>query len=317
MLENKQIFICDRTTINISLNIYYCGTEAKIDEKNREKRYLDHYLLYYVKNGEGYVYVNEVKRKVKPHDVFLITPGDSYCYYPKSNQKLEVMYVAFYGHQADGYMSRAGFSSIRFSYEVLEHEYFYNQLKKLIEFADLKINRYCKMLSCIYGMIAYLVEQSLDLKIKWLESNNAELYLRQSLEYIDRNYRVKMSIQDMADFIGLDRKYIYKLFMDKLNKSPQKYLIEKRISRAEQLLRNTSFSVAEVGKSVGYPEVFYFSKIFKQVVGVSPSQYRKEYQEKNISAVDMHMEEMKVALEEKDKRIKFLETRLEKMMNKK
>ena len=65
-----------------------------------------------------------------------------------------------------------------------------------------------------------------------------------------------------------------KIFKNKLKKGPQAYLIEYRMSKAAQLLATTELSVNEIGNAVGYPNQLHFSRAFKSVYGVSPTQYK-------------------------------------------
>ena len=72
----------------------------------------------------------------------------------------------------------------------------------------------------------------------------------------------------------LSRKYLTKLFNEKMDNSPKNYLIQYRINKACRLLKQSTLSIQEVSHSVGYTDALVFSKIFKKVVGTCPREYR-------------------------------------------
>lgn len=61
-----------------------------------------------------------------------------------------------------------------------------------------------------------------------------------------------------------------------MNMTPSKFIKEYRINISKQLLWNFSLPISTVGDKVGYPDQFHFSKTFKQITGMSPSDYREQ-----------------------------------------
>lgn len=92
--------------------------------------------------------------------------------------------------------------------------------------------------------------------------------------YIDENYGNQIKVEDIADSIGVDRKYLRNLFFKYLGISTKDYLTEVRIEKAKELLSQSSVAVGEIASAVGYPDALAFSKMFKKHVGVAPSDYR-------------------------------------------
>ena len=83
-----------------------------------------------------------------------------------------------------------------------------------------------------------------------------------------------VSVQDLADSIGLNRSYLHRLFKSAIGSSVQEYLLDLRIRKACALLKSTELPVSIISLSVGYEDTLYFSRLFKRKKGVSPSQYR-------------------------------------------
>ena len=96
-------------------------------------------------------------------------------------------------------------------------------------------------------------------------------------DYIDRNYKKDISAKDVASILGYSDVYFSKVFKQLFDDNFINYLTGLRINRAKELLKDVSFNIKEVGKSVGYADSNYFTKVFKRSVGMSPSEYRSKH----------------------------------------
>ena len=96
-------------------------------------------------------------------------------------------------------------------------------------------------------------------------------------DYIDRNYKKDISAKDVAGILGYSDVYFSKVFKQLFDDNFINYLTKIRIDRAKLLLKDVSFNIKEVGKSVGYADSNYFTKVFKRSVGMSPSEYRNKH----------------------------------------
>ena len=95
-----------------------------------------------------------------------------------------------------------------------------------------------------------------------------------ALEYINHHYQEDISLDDVADYVGLSESYLSRLLKQATGKSYSRILIHSRIERAKYLLSNTEEKVYAVSELVGYKNPFYFDRLFKSTVGISPSDYR-------------------------------------------
>ena len=96
-------------------------------------------------------------------------------------------------------------------------------------------------------------------------------------DYIERNYKKDISAKDVAGILGYSDVYFSKVFKQLFDDNFINYLTKIRIDRAKVLLKDVSFNIKEVGKSVGYADSNYFTKVFKRSVGMSPSEYRNRH----------------------------------------
>jgi two-component system response regulator YesN len=95
-----------------------------------------------------------------------------------------------------------------------------------------------------------------------------------ALQYIDEHYHEPISLTTIAGKLFHNASYFCKIFKDETGEPFQKYVMKIRIKKAKELLQNPLLKVYEVAKLVGYEDERYFTKIFKEFEGISPTQFR-------------------------------------------
>lgn len=93
-------------------------------------------------------------------------------------------------------------------------------------------------------------------------------------QYIDQNYNKDISLDDISRNMNLSPYYFSKLFKEETGENFVEFLTGIRIEKAKQLLINPEMSMKEICSDVGYSDPNYFSRIFKKVVGQTPTEYR-------------------------------------------
>ena len=95
--------------------------------------------------------------------------------------------------------------------------------------------------------------------------------------YIDTHYQEKITLDMLADMFLVNKYTLSRNFKEQYGTSIINYLLVTRITHAKQMLRFTDESVEEVGNACGITPLYYFSRIFKQIEGVSPLEYRLQW----------------------------------------
>ena len=93
--------------------------------------------------------------------------------------------------------------------------------------------------------------------------------------YIHENFREKITMKDICTALGRTKSAICPAFKEKYGVTVMDYLTELRVEEAKKMLSQTDMTVGEISDEVGFADTSYFSKVFFKVVGVSPSQYRR------------------------------------------
>ena len=96
-------------------------------------------------------------------------------------------------------------------------------------------------------------------------------------QWLDRYYREKISVRVMAKRSGLNERTFLRRFKRATGEAPLEYLQKMRIEKAKQLLTTTNQSLETITTAVGYVDLSSFRRLFRQIVGLSPTAYRKKF----------------------------------------
>lgn len=123
------------------------------------------------------------------------------------------------------------------------------------------------MIGHLYLFLDYFMRSAATVRMNQ-SGKIRDFYIKEALSYIEQNFQNNITIEDIAAFCGLNRSYFGKIFHDTIGKSPQEFLISYRMTKAAELLKLTSLSIADIGNAVGYPNQLHFSRAFKNVYGL-------------------------------------------------
>ncbi len=256
-----------------SLSVYNVGSQKCKPGFQWGPGVRDHYLIHHVLRGKGDFEIRGKRYHLKKGDTFLIYPNMEACYRADDNDPWEYTWVGFDGTDAFYLLNHTDFSE---DAPVLEQVALSVEIEeKIRQVYEAKGNLFydaVSMTGALYSMIAMLMENSSpETKQKNRQTDRVE----QAVRYIEEHYSYPITIEDIADYTGVCRSHLYRMFRKVLKKSPRDYLEEYRIRQACQLLGETGISVTAVAHSVGYEDNLYFSKAFKKSMGKTPSEFRR------------------------------------------
>jgi AraC-like DNA-binding protein len=96
------------------------------------------------------------------------------------------------------------------------------------------------------------------------------------IEYIHANTSGNISLADMAKIAEVTPHHFASLFTKEIGLSPHQYVLRVRIERAKIHLKDGGLSIAEVSRLIGFRTQEHFTKVFRRVVGVTPTKFREE-----------------------------------------
>lgn len=101
-------------------------------------------------------------------------------------------------------------------------------------------------------------------------------WIERSMAYMELHAAEGISVQHVAEVIGLNRTYFSSTFSKHTGMSPLEYITKVRMSKGKRMLQETSASVTEIAYSLGYPTLFAFTRAFRNSFSLSPSEFRKK-----------------------------------------
>ncbi|MFB9731008.1 helix-turn-helix domain-containing protein [Ornithinimicrobium kibberense] len=103
------------------------------------------------------------------------------------------------------------------------------------------------------------------------------VHLRRARDHVDRHFREPLDLETLAAVAGLSTFHFLRLFRRAYGRTPGVYLSERRVERAQDLLRGANLTVTEVCHAVGFSSLGSFSTRFREITGESPSQFQRRY----------------------------------------
>ncbi|HYH33262.1 MAG TPA: AraC family transcriptional regulator [Pseudonocardia sp.] len=113
----------------------------------------------------------------------------------------------------------------------------------------------------------------------------AVFHLRRARDLIDRHFAEPLDLDAMARAAGFSRYHFARGFKEAYGETPGQYLTRRRVERAQDLLRSANLTVTEVCHLVGFASLGSFSARFSELVGASPTEYRRVHTERGAPPV--------------------------------
>lgn len=243
-----------------------CITEAlPFDTYNAQGR--DDYFFIYVTDGIFSTEMDGTTYNLNKGSVILFPPKYKYHYWGKP--PLKYSSIHFTGCFAKKLLDDLGFYTLPC---VVESE-FSHKIKSLI---DKMIEQYLTNAPHLKYSLSCILEQILLTIAIGQIKETGNRTLKKSIKYIHTYYAEKIQIPYLAKLEGLSNSRYITLFTKETGKTPSEYILNLRLNKACELLTTTNMEVNIIGTVVGYKDQYFFSKIFKKHMGISPQGYRNK-----------------------------------------
>jgi AraC-like DNA-binding protein len=250
--------------------------------------------LYLITGGEGWVFHNNQKFILQPGYLYLI-PSFTYSRY-HCDAYLEQYYISFVDDMAGG-LSIYELQNFVYQTPALDLDYplfgrllalnpgrtitasdpkRYDNRPDLLSFNLPKPNQTPGAYVESQGILRQLFSRFF--KPDWGSDQKQKKSLHQLtsvLQHIHENLHQKLTVEKLAADHCLHPDYFSRLFLEILGIRPLDYINNKRLERAQLLLSTSTASLSDVAEMVGIPNIYYFSRLFKQKLNMPPGKYRK------------------------------------------
>lgn len=277
-IQNKTSYFEEKGQYSYSfqnVKLKFCGKEFCSTNQSIISRIHEEYVIFIVLSGKYLFKENDKSMEVGKGNAILVRPGQSLKCENVEMEQGTFLWFGITGNSIENIVKQIGFSN-NSVIKLSNTDEIDEKIMELLQCKSNSLSNELKRQSCFYSLLALLIEKS-EFEVKEDRIEKAEsLYVNQAVEIIMENCDKKIKVNDIAKQIGINRSYLTNLFKKEMGISPQNFIIEYRLERAAQLLKETNRSMVDVALEVGYNDSLAFSKAFKQKYGMSPSKYRKE-----------------------------------------
>ena len=237
------------------------------------------YQLLYIAKGSAFFQMEGKLHQVGEGHMILYHPGDSQYYRYELVHQPDVYWVHFTGNQAESLLSQAGFGKSGIYHTGPQSE-FVLLIQNMIQELQVKKSRYLPITN-LY------MKELIELTARYFSENENDSwdstgFIEKAIVDFHQSYHLPLRVNEYAKKLNISSCWFIRCFKRYTGKTPQQYIMDIRINKAKELLYSSSFCCNEIAQSIGYADSLYFSRIFKQTVGVSPLAYRKKIRSKYV-----------------------------------
>ncbi len=279
------------------LYVYCCGLSQTEPGHSFGPALKPHFMIHYVLSGKGSFSIGGKRYPLNEKYGFLIVPDELAYYVADENDPWTYVWIGFGGRRAEEIVSQLGLSLQQPVFKSEKSKDIYDIVKDMMDHNTFSVEDDLRR-NGLLSMFLSVIASGLSVTPK-SDSGSANDYVNRAQAYVRSNYCNPIKVTDIADYVCINRSYLYTLFQNALGISPQQYLARYRIAKAVELLQLTSLPIESVAISCGYSDPLVFSKAFKQEKGISPSAYRKSLPKSDNAAGKEHLQQVEQLIEEK------------------
>ena len=235
---------------------------ASVNDNMTRSHYHDYYELYFLDNGERYHYIDDKLYKTEAGDCIIFPPQTMHRSYSEQGCTFSRIVLYF---RPDIISSDALRQKLADSYCVYKSD---------TDFLEAQNSASAYKQEQMEALVNLIIITVLGMKESTIgiERHNRTT---QIINYINNNYEHDISLDVLADMFHISTYYLCREFKKNTNRTVVDYIKHTRIMNAERLFKETDKNVTEVATLTGFSNLTHFNRVFKEIAGVNPSQYKK------------------------------------------
>lgn len=250
-------------------------SRAKPNYKVGPKR-IECYSLHLVQEGEIWIEFQDKRVRLGKHDLFCLFPGFTYYYrVAASDPELRLSWIVMDGPRTKALLDLAGLTP-ETPYQHLANPMIIEEIMNrmhllMLDAANWNSGVSLELQSLLFGFFAQITP---DIVSK--PEDEPASWIQECIHFMELHASEGVSVQQVASFAGVHRSYFSSVFTREIGITPLGYLQKIRMEKAKQLLRETDATVTEIAFSLGYPNLFSFTRAFKNYCTVPPVIFRSQ-----------------------------------------
>lgn len=273
-LNNTVLDIKDKTKplIVTSCGTYHLYTRPKLPTWRPRGR-LDFQLLY-IAAGKAHFHIDGEEKIVTAGHMVLYRPKEAQKYEYYGDEQTEVYWVHFTGSDVTNILRSYGLTKDKKVFYCGSDLEYKNHFRAMIKELQMCKDDFAEMLELHLRQIFIKLHRYFN-TISRVDNSQIAEDIDKAMLYFAEHYNEDICIEDYAKEHLMSTSWFIKNFRQYTGSTPMQYILSKRIHNAETLLGNENYSITEISNIIGYDNPLYFSRIFKKVKGISPTEYRK------------------------------------------
>lgn len=237
-------------------------------------RILQEYQINYITEGEGLMETRDGSWPIREGSLILLRPNLWHRYRPLKQTGWMEHYVGFMGAMADNMIKS---SEVLTESPVLSIGFQESIIRDFQSIFNLAITESPGYHHVCSGLVIQILGQIISLKkSENFRHNPIEEIIQKACLIIRDNPSRNLNIEELAKTLNVNYSLFRKAFKKYTGLSPMQYHTSLRMKQAIYLLTSTDLSVKEISFNLGFCSVFYFSKLFKEKTGKTPSDFRRK-----------------------------------------
>lgn len=253
---------------------YYPKAESHY--RVRTEKEATQYVLIYCLGGEGWYEVEGNRFKLNEHQFCILPKGKQHRYGSDKKGAWTILWIHFDGEKAsffaDG-LERPSRISPEKNSRIEERLKLFEELFGTLRNGYSKSNLHYSS-SCLYHFLGSLKFLSSYRELSGADESKTDA-IDDAIHFMRENIAKKLTLKEIADYIGYSASHFSALFQSKTDISPLNYFIQLKIQSSCHYLDFSDLKINQICMMFGFSDPFYFSRIFTKTMGVSPSDYRK------------------------------------------
>ncbi|MDU2674061.1 MAG: AraC family ligand binding domain-containing protein [Clostridium sp.] len=259
---------------SIDIMIYNTGYEECDPGHSYGPAVRKSYMIHYVTEGKGIFTINGKTYQLKKGDAFLMCPGEQIYYEADKKNPWCYAWIGMQGVKVESYLKKTAFANSPIIHYSKDDQLSLLYIKLQKAYSSDSRSRELLVNSVLYEILHFLINSVPNEKSD--KDHNEKIYLNKIISYCAINIDKQIKVSELAQYLGLDRSYLTRLFKSEMKISLKDYILKTKIDEANDLLKNTDLPINVISRSVGFDDPLYFSRIYKEKQKISPKNYRNE-----------------------------------------
>lgn len=260
-------------------HIHYCNSRRNNESKRHSiniTRTIQHHELIFITSGKGSILIGNKRFQIKEGMLFYLCPEVLHSI--ETNKKEPICFLSV--HFSYAYVSfydskwaiedKVEMLPLQSGLELKDYYQVEELFKKLVDSWDAKLPAYEFITKTLFQQLLIAIYQNIR---KQNQNYATSLKVEKIIQYMHQNIDNKVTLTELSEMVQLSSTYLSRVFKEITGYSVIEFFNKIKIDKAKEIIMEGDKKVKEVAQALGFTDEFYFSKVFKRIEGISPSEY--------------------------------------------